>query len=365
MRREQKMLTRLHFIRAVSTRRLLFSINNTRKMADEPHGTKDGKLKPLWASKNGEFQRQQSVFRNFIKNEPGAKFQPEAGRYICYIAYACPWCTRVETVRQLKGLQDVIDIVVVDPLMKSDGWRFTREDGSGDDQATAPGVTADPILNAKFIKELYYHADPNYNARFTVPLLWDKKLDTIVSNESSEIIRMLNSEFNHLAKNPSLDLYPEELRSKIDEVNEWVYDQFNNGVYKAGFATKQDVYEKHCKTVFEALDRLDGILKDNRYLCGSKLTEADVRAVQTAWRFQSVYHGHFKCNLKPIEAYENVLRWMRDIYQTGSASKSVNMEHIKKHYYMSHTSINPNQIYGLNDGPDLTIKPDLSRFLSK
>lgn len=239
---------------------------------------------------------------------------------------------------------------VVHYLLDENGWHF-------DTEGTTPGCIPDTVNNSKFIRELYFRADPEYKGRFTVPLLWDKKLNTAVNNESAEIIRMLNSEFNAFAKNPELDLCPKDLLPKIDEVNAWVYDSVNNGVYKTGFATTQEAYERNCKLLFEGLDKLENILASSKFLIGDKFTEADVRCFTTIVRFDPVYHGHFKCNKGTIEHdYPNILRWAKEVYQLdgGKIAETVNMEHIKKHYYMSHIKINPNRIVGLSDGPDLS-----------
>jgi putative glutathione S-transferase len=249
----------------------------------------------------------------------------------------------------LKGLENVISVSVVHYLMGSNGWHF-------DDQT--PGCIPDTVNHAKYIKEVYLKAEPEYSARFTVPVLWDKKLHTIVNNESSEIIRMLNTEFDEWSSCPGTSFYPEHLRTKIDEVNGWIYDHINNGVYKTGFATKQEVYEENCKRVFEHLDRVEAILAQTPFLTGSEFTEADIRLFTTVVRFDPVYHTHFRCTEKTIaHDYPAILRWARKIYQMPGVKETINMEHIKKHYYMSHIQINPLQIVPTWDGPDLSAAP--------
>ncbi|RKP09373.1 glutathione S-transferase [Thamnocephalis sphaerospora] len=308
-----------------------------------------------WANDKGEFKRQTSSFRDAISRAPDAKFAPEKDRYHLYISLACPWAHRTLLMRSLKGLTPYIGLSVVDYLMGPKGWKFS-------DPSETPGAIPDTVNHAQFIRELYFKVDPEYAGRFTVPVLWDKKTQTIVNNESSEIIRFFNTEFNDLVPEArDTDFYPEELRAKIDELNEWIYDTVNNGVYKAGFATTQESYEPHCKALFASLDRIETILAGNEYLTGSRFTEADIRLWTTIIRFDPVYHGHFKCNVKSIEKdYPHILRWARQIYQLPHVAETVNMDHIKRHYYMSHLNINPTAIVPLGNGPDLAhpvIKP--------
>lgn len=268
-----------------------------------------------WADqKDGQFKRQVSSFRDFIGSE---RFPAEKGRYHLYISWACPWAHRTAIVRKLKGLESVIGLSVVSYLMGKDGWHFSTPDEE-------PGTIPDTVNGAKLVREIYFKAEPNYNARFTVPILWDTKHETIVNNESSEIIRMLNSEFNAFSSRPSLDLYPLALRPEIDELNAWVYDGINNGVYKSGFASTQEAYESNVYALFAALDRAEAHLENKKWLVGNTLTEvrlcchfvrahannyvqADIRLFTTILRFDPVYHGHFKCNLKTISHdYPNV-----------------------------------------------------------
>jgi len=305
-----------------------------------------------WASPDGVFRRQQSKFREFITLD--GQFSPEKGRYHLYVSPACPWAHRTLIVRKLKGLEDIIGVTVVSPLWGEDlGWAFaTASDYSG--------AEIDPLHpQYKHIRELYLSVNPEYNGRFSVPVLWDKKTEKIVNNESSEIIRMLNSEFNNFlsGEQKDLNLYPESVRSEIDALNDWVYDTVNNGVYKAGVATAQTAYEDAVKALFASLDRLEKILNEKEYLFGNKLTEADVRLYTTIIRFDLVYHGHFKCNLGTIRHdYPNINRWLKNLYWKNPAFKdTTNFEQIKTHYYWSHQPINPTRIVPL--GPKPNIEP--------
>lgn len=273
-------------------------------------------------SSDGEFRRQASRFRHWITPEQG-EFKAEKGRYHLYVSLACPWAHRTLIFRELKQLQDYIDVTVVDPLMKENGWTLS-----------------DPLYGFDYTYQLYLKADARYEGRVTVPILWDTKTQAIVSNESSEIIRMFNSVFNHLTGNAD-DYYPEVLREEIDRVNERIYNTVNNGVYKAGFATTQEAYEEAVLTLFDSLDWLEGILANSRYLTGDKITEADWRLFTTLIRFDAVYVGHFKCNLKQIADYPSLSGYLRELYQRPGVAETVNFEHIKGHYYQSHDSINP------------------------
>jgi len=297
----------------------------------------NGKWQDTWydtASTGGKFVRQDSSFRNEIGDSP---FEAEAGRYHLYVSLACPWAHRTLIVRKLKQLEDMISVSVVDAYMGQDGW--TLSEG------------ADPVNNARFLHQVYTAAKPDYTGRVTVPVLWDTKTKTIVNNESSEIIRIFNSAFDHLTGN-TLDLYPFALRDEIDEINDLVYDNINNGVYKAGFATKQEVYEKAVVNLFDALDHVEERLSHQRYLVGDQITEADWRLFTTLVRFDPVYVGHFKCNIRRISDYPNILNYVRELYQIDGIAATVNLEHIKEHYYASHDTINPTGIVPV--GPDLT-----------
>jgi putative glutathione S-transferase len=309
----------------------------------------DGEWHDKWydTEKNdGKFVRDQAGFRNWVTSDGSAGpsgdsgFKAEAGRYHLYVSHACPWAHRTMIFRALKGLEDMISISVVNWLMQDNGWTFEEGDG----------VIADPIHNAKFMHQVYTAAKPDLSGRVTVPVLWDKKQNTIVSNESSEIIRMFNSAFDDLGAKEG-DYYPESLRDKIDAINERVYNTVNNGVYKSGFATTQDAYEEAVMPLFESLDWLDDILENNRYLTGDKITEADWRLFTTLIRFDPVYVGHFKCNLKRIADYKNLPGYIRELYQIEGVANTVHMDHIKGHYYESHDMVNPTGVVPM--GPEL------------
>lgn len=276
------------------------------------------------AATGGKFQRQDSAFRHHITNE--GPFRPESGRYHLYVSYACPWAHRSLVFRVLKGLENHISVSAVEPLMLENGWEF------GDD--------GDPLYGQQFLYQLYLKAKPDYEGRVTVPVLWDKHSQTIVNNESAEVIRMFNSEFNSLTGNTD-DYYPAALREEIDAVNERIYHDVNNGVYKAGFATKQSVYEEEFDRVFAALDWIEQRLEGHDYLVGNRLTEADWRLWTTLVRFDPVYHGHFKLNRQRLGEYTNIRNYVHRLLAVPGIAATVNMEHIKRHYYGSHKTINP------------------------
>lgn len=296
-------------------------------------------------NKKGEFVRKESAFRNWITADGSSGFKAEVGRYHIYVSLACPWASRTLILRKLKGLDDIISYTVVDWMLGEGGWSFTDQKSK---------CSLDPIHNAKFMREIYMKANPDYAGSITVPVLYDKQQKTIVNNESSEIIRMLNTEFNELCpteEQKKLDLYPEPLRAKIDEINTWVYPNINNGVYRCGFARSQEAYDEAVTGLFGALDKAEGILSKSRYLVGDTMTEADVRMFVTLIRFDTVYHTHFKCNKKRIIDYPNIWGFVREIYQTSCVAETVDQEHIMKHYYASHKSINPFSIIPV--GPDI------------
>eukprot|EP00033_Pygsuia_biforma_P001843 GCRY01002061.1.p1 GENE.GCRY01002061.1~~GCRY01002061.1.p1 ORF type:complete len:318 (+),score=46.11 GCRY01002061.1:257-1210(+) len=301
-------------------------------------------------SKTGHFQREPPQFLNVISNAPQSKFPPEKNRYHLYVSLACPWACRTLMVRALKGLSDVIGVSVVHYYNSEKGWCF---DGYGVDKGKdTEGVIPDTVNNVNFISELYQKTFPGYSGRITVPVLWDKKQSVIVNNESSQIIRMLNSEFNEFATNPTLDLYPSNLKTEIDAINEWIYHDINNGVYKCGFASTQTAYEDSFQKLFAALDRVEDILADHHWLLGNTFTEADVRLFTTLIRFDAVYFGHFKCNRNQLRDMPGIRRFIRRVYHLPEVTPTVHFGHIKGHYYMSHTHINPTQIIPL--GPDLS-----------
>lgn len=290
----------------------------------------------------GRFRRRESQFRNWVTADgsPGptgeSGFPAEPGRYHLYVSYACPWAHRTLIMRRLKGLEDTVSLSVVHWLMADEGWSF--EPGEG--------VIPDPIHDARHLHEVYAAAKPGYTGRVTVPVLWDKKRATIVNNESAEIIRMFNSAFDGVGATPG-DYYPKELRDDIDAVNERVYGTVNNGVYKSGFAIRQEAYEEAVPALFETLDWLEERLAKQRYIAGDRFTEADIRLFTTLVRFDPVYHGHFKCNLRRLVDYPHLWAYAREIYQMPAVRPTVHFGHIKRHYYMSHRNVNPTAIVPL------------------
>ena len=294
----------------------------------------------------GRFVRTQTQFRNWITADGSAGptgqagYKAEADRYHLYVSLACPWASRTLMIRTLKGLEDMISISVVHPLMLEHGWTF--EEGEG--------VIGDPIFQARYLHEIYTAVKPDYTGRVTVPVLFDKKTKTIVNNESSEIIRMLNTAFDGLGVKLG-NYVPDQWLEEIDAVNDFVYHRINNGVYKAGFATKQEVYEEEVTSLFAALDQMEERLAGQDYLVGNRLTEADIRLFTTLVRFDAVYFGHFKCNLKPLTAYPKLWAYTKRIYQLPGMAQTVNFDHIKRHYYGSHKTINPTGVIPM--GPTL------------
>ena len=287
----------------------------------------------------GKFIRTEAQFRNFIDYD--SEFAPDSSRYHLYVSLACPWAHRTLIYRSLKDLDGHITFSVVNPYMLENGWSF---------EESFPGTTSDHLFSKQFLYQIYLKANPEYSGRVTVPVLWDKKKQTIVSNESSEIIRMFNYSFNKLTGN-NLDFYPEKFRKKIDEINDFTYHNINNGVYKVGFATKQSVYEKELDSLFNALDQVEEMLEQNTYLLGSEMLECDLRLFPTLLRFDPVYVGHFKCNKKRIIDYPNINRYLQSIKSNSKIKPTINIDHIKTHYYGSHPTINPNGI--IPTGPDL------------
>ena len=296
------------------------------------------------ASTGGAFRRSEASFRNWITPDgaPGPSgiggFPAEAGRYHLYVSYACPWAHRSLVFRAIKGLEDLITVSVVHPDMLDDGWTFRTD---------FPGATGDTLHGEDFLRDVYLRAEPNMTGRVTVPVLWDKVQNTIVSNESSEIIRMFNSAFDGVTGNTQ-DYWPEDLREEIEVVNARVYDAVNNGVYKAGFATRQGPYEDAVGALFDSLDWLEDRLSRQRWLMGDRLTEADWRLFTTLVRFDSVYHLHFKCNRRRLIDYDNLWEYTRDLYQQAGVAATVRMDHIVRHYHYSHETINPNRIIPIN-----------------
>ena len=307
----------------------------------------DGVWHDVWYdTKNtgGRFKRTTTSWRNWITADGSAGpsgeggFAAESGRYHLYVCYACPWAHRALIFRQIKGLAPHIDISAVHPDMLKEGWEFRTD---------FPGATGDTLFGLPYLRDVYLRADPNASGRVTVPVLWDKQRNTIVSNESAEIIRMFNSAFNRLTGNDD-DYYPEDLHDQIHALNERIYDTVNNGVYKAGFATSQEAYDEAIVPLFDSLDWLDDLLGSNRYLAGDRLTEADWRLFTTMLRFDPVYHTHFKCNRKWLREYPNLWGWTRELYQFPGVAETVNFDHIVRHYHYSHDTINPHRIIPIN-----------------
>ena len=316
----------------------------------------DGKWQDQWydtKKPGGRFERSAAQFRNWVTADgsPGPSgsggFEAAPGRYHLYVSLACPWAHRTLIFRRLKGLEWMIDVSVVHWHMAEEGWTFATDEGATDEAATG-----DRLHGLGHLHELYTKAKPDYSGRVTVPVLWDKERETVASNESSEIIRMFNSAFDGIGAKPG-DYYPGELREQIDEVNARVYSNVNNGVYKAGFATSQAAYEEAVVPLFETLGWLEERLSHQRYLLGDRLTEADWRLFTTLVRFDPVYVGHFKCNIRRLADYPNLWAYTRDLYQHQNVADTVDMEHIKHHYYVSHTSINPSGVVPV--GPELNL----------
>lgn len=294
----------------------------------------------------GQFVRQDDAFRDWVKADGSSRFPAAAGRYHLYVSLACPWAHRTIIMRKLKKLEDVIGMTVVDPVRDERGWAF----GTGD------GFSEDPVNGFKFLSEAYRATDPNYRGRVTVPVLWDKQSKRIVSNSDDDILRMFETEFDAFADN-SVDYYPPAHREEIDALNERIYDKVNNGVYKAGFATSQHAYEVAARHVFDELDSLDARLAGRRYLVDDHPVETDWRLFVTLIRFDAVYYGHFKCNLRLIMQYPNLAGYVRDLYQFRGVKDTVNFDHIKRHYYYTHDDINPTRIVPIGPVQHLDAPP--------
>jgi glutathionyl-hydroquinone reductase len=313
----------------------------------------DGVWKDQWydtKSSGGKFERSAAKFRNWVTADGSAGpsgdggFKAESGRYHLYVSYACPWAHRALIFRTLKGLEDHISLSAVHPDMLGDGWTFATD---------FPGATGDTLFDYPYARDIYTRADPKFSGRVTVPILWDKVNETIVSNESFEIIRMFNSAFDAITGNTA-DYWPEHLRDDIETINSRIYDTVNNGVYKCGFATTQTAYDDAVHPLFDSLDWIEGILAKNRYLVGDTLTEADWRLFTTMVRFDNVYHLHFKCNRRRIIDYPNLWAYTRELYQMQGVAETVKMDHIVRHYHYSHETINPNRIIPINPNIDFS-----------
>ena len=320
----------------------------------------EGKWHDVWydtESSDGRFVRQDSAFRNWVTPDGGpgpsgaGGFPAQAGRYHLYVSLACPWAHRTLIMRRLKGLEEMISVSVVNAHMGAEGWTFD----------SGPGVVPDAVNNATRLHEVYTLADPGFTGRVAVPVLWDKQRGTIVSNESAEILRMFNSAFDAVGAK-SGDYYPEDLRAEIDEANDFIYPNVNNGVYRAGFATTQEAYDEAVVALFDSLDTLENRLATRRYLTGNRITEADWRLFTTLVRFDPVYVGHFKCNLRNLRDYPNLWGYVRDLYQQPGIAETVDMPNIKAHYYGSHTAINPTGIVPHGPEVDYTTAHGRERF---
>jgi glutathionyl-hydroquinone reductase len=311
-------------------------------------------------NKDGHFERGETAFRNWITSDgrPGPTgqdgFRAMAGRYHLYVSLACPWAHRTLIVRALKGLQTIIPVSVTHWLMAENGWTF----------AAGEGVIPDSLYNSRYLYELYARADETYSGRVSVPILWDHHTQTIVNNESADIIRMLGSAFDQAGATPG-DFYPQALRGDIDAINSRVYDTLNNGVYKSGFATTQAAYEAAVMPLFDTLDWLEDRLSRSRFLSGDMLTEADIRLFTTLIRFDSVYHGHFKCNVRRIVDYRHLWAYTRDVFQIPGIAQTVDFGHIKRHYYMSHRRINPTGIVPVGPALDFEAPSERGRDVDK
>jgi glutathionyl-hydroquinone reductase len=294
-------------------------------------------------SENGRFVRAQTTFRDRVTADGSSGFPAEAGRYHLYVSRACPWAHRTTIVRSLEGLEGAISLSSVEPRMGEEGWAFSE----------VGGEFSDPLYGARFLREIYLKADPGYTGRVTTPVLWDRERETIVNNESREVIKMLDTEFGAFAT-VEADFYPEDLRDEIEATLDELYEPVNNGVYRAGFATTQDAHEEAVTELFEALDYWEEGLGERRFLCGDGITLADWAFFTTLVRFDAVYHGHFKCNVRRIVDYPNLWGYLRDLYQQPGVAETVDIEHIKRHYYASHESINPTRIVPVGPAIDFT-----------
>jgi putative glutathione S-transferase len=307
---------------------------------------------PNEQSPAGEFTRQPDVFRRWVTADGSSGYPAAAGRYHLYVSWACPWAHRTIIVRKLKKLEAVIGMTVVDPIRDERGWAF--REGSGH--------SPDLINGFQFLREAYKATDSNYIGRITVPVLWDSVTKCIVTNSDDDLMRIFNGEFNRFTESP-IDLYPDGLRQEIDELNTFIYENVNDGVYRAGFATSQQGYERAARRLFTALDQLDARLATHRYLFGPEFVETDWRLFVTLVRFDAVYHGHFKCNLRRIVDYPNLFGYLKDLYQTDGIAETVNVDHIKRHYYVTHDDINPTRIVPIGPDQDLSAPHGRNRLI--
>lgn len=307
---------------------------------------------PTEQTESGEFRRQEDAFREWVSNDGSTRYAAARDRYHLYVSLACPWASRTNIFRKLKGLEQVIGMTIVDPIRDDKGWAF--RDPSGKIPLGAPFESTDPVNGFHFLSEAYEATDPDYDERVTVPVLWDKETKRIVNNCEDDICRMFNDVFNDFARNKDSDFFPKDIEAEHAKLSGFLHDNVNNGVYRAGFATRQRPYEMACRRLFEALDELEERLSKSRYLFGSRIVEADWRLFCTLVRFDVVYHGHFKCNLRRIIDYRNLQGCLMDLYQQPGIADTVDFDHIKRHYYMTHTEINPTRIVPIGPLLDLT-----------
>ena len=300
---------------------------------------------------SGEFRRQEDAFREWVSTDGSTPYPAATGRYHLYVSLACPWASRTVIFLKLKGLEEAIGITIVDPIRDENGWAF--RDPTGKIPPGAPFESTDLINGFHFLSEAYKETDPNYSARVTVPVLWDKHTKKIVNNSEDDICRMFNDVFNEFAKNKDADFFPKEIEAEHAKLCSFLHDNVNNGVYRAGFATRQRPYEVACRTLFEALDQLEERLSKSRFLFANRIVESDWRFFSTLVRFDVVYYGHFKCNLRRIIDYPNLQGYLMDLYQQPGIGETVNFDHIKRHYYMTHTEINPTRIVPIGPVLDL------------
>jgi len=314
---------------------------------------------PKEESASGEFKRQEDAFRDWISTDNSTPFPVAANRYHLYVSLACPWASRTLIARKLLGLEEVIGMTVVDPVRDERGWAFRDPDPSSEQHPAASFASTDPINGFHFLAEAYELTDPNFDGRVTVPVLWDKETRRIVNNCEDNICRMFNDAFRGLAKNQKVDLFPKDIAVEQEKLSDFIYDKINNGVYKAGFTTRQRVYERACQQLFDALDQLDDRLATSRYLFGTKIVETDWRLFCTLIRFDIVYYIHFKCSLRRIIDYHNLQGYLTDLYQHDGIAETVNFDHIKHHYYLTHEKINPSRIVPI--GPTLDLSGEHGR----
>jgi putative glutathione S-transferase len=305
---------------------------------------------------SGEFQRQEDAFRDWVSNDGSTPYPAAAGRYHLYVSLACPWASRTVIFRKLKGLVQAVGMTIVDPFRDEKGWAFR------DPERSKPGnplidldefESTDPVNRFRYLSEAYLATDPNFNGRITVPALWDKETKRIVNNCEDDICPIFNSAFNEFVANKDVDFFPKDIQAEHAKLSDFLYENINNGVYRAGFATRQRPYERACQRLFDALDEMDKRLASSRYLFGNRIVEADWRLFCTLIRFDVVYHGHFKCNLLRISDYPNLHGYMLDLYQQPGVAETVSIDHIKRHYYMTHEEINPTRIVPL--GPIINL----------